>query len=265
MGSRQWGEVYPAAPLLNDPWCERLKRSAPKTPLEPADRNMIHVERVTSAWHSASTSITVLDDVTIELPTSERLAVLGRERSGKTTLIRLLSGLILPTSGIITRYARVSFPAGYMGGYKNALSVRENIAHAARLYGAEVNQVVEFVCELTGLGIALREPYGNVPQLYRQRLAYAVSYAIPFDVYLIDNKIAAGGSEFRRRCEQIFEERTQSSGFILATNTPRYAKRFANKGAILYNGKIVLYNDLERAIWDFDRLGNPLAPMGMGI
>jgi capsular polysaccharide transport system ATP-binding protein len=176
---------------------------------------MIHLERVTSAWHSATASVTVLDDVTIKLPTSERFAVLGRERSGKTTLIRLLSGLILPTSGVITRYARVSFPAGYMGGYRNAISVRENIAHVARLYGAKVNQVVEFVCELTALGYALREPYGNLPQLYRRRLAYAVSYAIPFDDYLIDTRIAAGGSEFRQRCEQIFEAHKAAGLYLL--------------------------------------------------
>ncbi len=226
---------------------------------------MIALEGVTSVWHSAAATITVLDDVTIKLPTSERFAVLGSERSGKSTLIRLLSGLILPTGGVITRHARVSFPVGFMGGYKNALTVRENIAHAARLYGVEANQVVEFVSELTGLGLALREPYGNLPQVYRTRLAYAASYAIPFDVYLIDNKIAAGGSEFRQRCEQIFEARAMSSGFILATNTPRYAKRFADKGAILHNGKIFLYGDLERAIWDFDRLGNSTVPMRIEI
>jgi len=216
---------------------------------------MIHLDKVTSAWRSPSTIVTVLYEVTIDLPTSERFAVLGQERSGKTTLIRLLSGLILPTEGVVTRHARVSFPVGYMGGYKSALSVRENISHAARLYGGEVDQVVEFVSEVAGLRLVLRESYGNLPPLYRLRLAYALSYAIPFDVYLIDTKIAAGGSEFRQRCEQIFEARTKTSGFILATNTPRYAKRFANKGAILHRGKIVLYDDLDLAVWDFERLG----------
>ena len=150
-----------------------------------------------------------------------------------------------------------------MGGYKRALSVRENVAHVARLYGAEVNQVVEFVSELTGLGFALRDLYENLPYQNRVRLAYAVSYAIPFDVYLIDNKIAAGGTAFRQRCERIFEARANSSGFILATSTPRYAKMFANKGAILHSGKIVLYDDLDRAILDFDRLGNTSVPMGI--
>ena len=224
---------------------------------------MIHLERVTSVLHSGTTGPPVLNDVSIKLPTFERFVILGREGSGKTTLIRLLSGLSLPMSGVITRYARVSFPVGFMGGYKRALSVRENVAHVARLYGAEVNQVVEFVSELTGLGFALRDLYENLPYQNRVRLAYAVSYAIPFDVYLIDNKIAAGGTAFRQRCERIFEARANSSGFILATSTPRYAKMFATKGAILHNGKIVLYDDLDRAIWDFDRLGNTSVPMGI--
>lgn len=232
------------------------------TSIDRTDRNMIHLESVTSVLRPGTMSPTVLNDVSIKLPTFERFVVLGRERSGKTTLIRLLSGLILPMSGVITRYARVSFPVGFMGGYKSALSVRENVAHVARLYGAEVNQVVEFVSELTGLGFALRDLYENLPHHNRVRLAYAVSYAIPFDVYLIDNKIAVGGSAFRQRCERIFEARANSSGFILATSTPSYAKRFANKGAILHNGKIVMYDDLDRAIWDFDRLGNASNPMG---
>ena len=223
---------------------------------------MIHLENVTSVFHSSTTRTTVLNDVSVKLPTFERFVVLGRQRSGKTTLIRLLSGLIWPTSGVITRYARVSFPVGFMGGYKSALSVRENIAHVARLYGAEVDQVVEFVSELTGLGAALRDPYEKLPHHNRMRLAYAVSYAIPFDVYLIDNKIAGGGSTFRHRCERILEERTSNSGFILTTSTPHYAMRFANVGAILYNGKLILYDDLDRAIWDFDRLENTPVPLG---
>jgi capsular polysaccharide transport system ATP-binding protein len=221
---------------------------------------MIHLHNVSSVLTSGRLRTNVLDDVSIALPTDRRLVILGQDGSGKTTLIRLLSGAVMPTSGAVVRHARVSFPVGFSGGYKRTLSAHENIAHVARLYGADVDEVVEFVSQVTGFGHALGELFEDLPSHIRGRLAYAVSYAIPFDVYLIDNSVAWGDQDFRQKCEQMYEARAQTSGIIYATRAPRFARRYGGTvGAILHNGKLVLYDDLDRAIWDFERLENTAA------
>ena len=215
---------------------------------------MIIFDNVTVTLSSGRVRTVILNDVSITLPTNEHLAVFGRQGSGKTTLIRLLAGAIMPSSGTVMRYGRVSFPVGFTGGFKRTLSVRENIAHAAHLYGADADEVVTFVAEVAGIREELRETFGNLPQQQRIRMAYALSYAIPFDTYLIDNKIAMGDDDFRAKCENVFAQRMTYSGFILTSNVPRYAKRFATRAAILTNRSITLYDDIDRAIWDFQRL-----------
>jgi len=224
---------------------------------------MIVLDRVSSTLAAGRLRKCILDDVSLSLPTDERLAILGHEGAGKSTLIRLLSGALLPGSGSIRRHARVSFPVGFSGGYRRGLSAYENIAHAAQLYGADVDEVVNFVSRLTGIDAALDEDYGDLPQHLRVRLVYAVSYAIPFDVYLIDNKVAVGDQEFRARCERVYEARMQEAGCILTTSLSRYARRFGTRIALLTQGKLVLYDDMERAIHDYERLERPAVAAGI--
>jgi len=218
---------------------------------------MIVFRDVTAVVSSGRIRNTVLENLSLTLPTDESLVVLGHEGTGKTTLIRLLAGAVSPTSGTIERYVRVSYPVGFAGGFKQAMSVRQNISHAALLYGADPDEVVAFVAAASGMEAELHESYGNLPPQLRLKLAYALSYAIPFDVYLIDNRVAMGDNDFRATCEYIFDQRMQTSRFILTTSVPRYAKRFAKKGAILRDRQILLHDDIDRAIWEFERLTAP--------
>ena len=223
---------------------------------------MIIFRGVTASVASGRVSSVVLDNLSLVLPTDQSLAVLGREGSGKTTLMRLLAGAIAPNRGTIERYVRISFPVGYSGGFNRSSSVAENVSHAARLYGADATEVVAFVAALCGLNEQLGERYGDLPPQIQRRIAYALSYAIPFDVYLIDERITMGDNEFRSKCEYVFKQRMKSSRFILTSSRPSYAKRFVRRAAILHGGKITLFDDIDRAIAELDRLAPITAPTG---
>lgn len=225
---------------------------------------MILFDNVSLSLSAGRIGVTVLDQASLRLPTDRHLVVLGQPGSGKTSLVRLLAGAILPDSGAIQRHARLSFPAGFSGGYKRDLSVRENIAHAAWLYGADGDEVVEFVARLAELGEALHMDFGELPPQLRLRLAYAVTYAIPFDTYLIDNRAAMGDPEFRARCEAVFEARTRDCGYILATSNARYARRMAQSVAVLHDGGLRLYDDADAGIRAFEALERVARPVPVG-
>jgi len=215
---------------------------------------MILLDNVGAVLSSGRLRTTVLDSVSVTLPTNDHLVILGREGSGKTTLIRLLAGTVMPTTGTIDRYARVSFPVGFTGGFKGKLSVRENIVHAAYLYDCDADEVLAFVTEVADFHEILRETYVDLPPQLRVKMAYAVSYAIPFETYLIDNRPIAGENEFREKIEYIFEQRMKESGFILLSSTSRHARKYARRVGILHNRQIVLFDDPDRGIWEFERL-----------
>ncbi|SEQ36355.1 capsular polysaccharide transport system ATP-binding protein [Faunimonas pinastri] len=196
----------------------------------------------------------VLDDVSIALPTDRRLVVLGQQGSGRSTLIQLLAGLLLPSSGEIQRYARLSFPVGYSGLHRPDLTVRQNIVRTAGLYGANPGEVLHFIETVANLGPALDEEFRRLPREIRQMVCIALSYAIPFETYLVDEHVAAGPPEFRKLCVSMFRNRLAEAGCILATRHVNNARRFGDMGAIIHNGMMALYEDLDEAIADFEEL-----------
>jgi len=215
---------------------------------------MIHLQDVTCILSTGNVRSTVLEHVSATLPTNRKFVLLGRHGAGKTTVIRLLAGLIEPTNGDILRYCRVSFPVGYLGGFRPLLSVRQNIVHSALLYGADPNEVTSFIAQVTGARRAMDEFFGKIPHHFKIMFSYALSYALPFDVYLIDNFAVAGDNEFRRKCEAMFLERTETNGFILATRNLEIARRYGDSCGILHKGKIIIYDDLEEGLWTFEKL-----------
>jgi capsular polysaccharide transport system ATP-binding protein len=216
---------------------------------------MIVFDNVTKTLTSGHIRTTVLNEATLSIPTDRRVAIIGHHGSGKTTLIQLIAGILTPTSGAIERHARVSFPVGYAAGFRSQLTMRQNLAHSARLYGADIDEVTAFVSAVTESEDVLDQPLGRLPQQMRLCFAYAVGYAIPFDVYLFDNLIAVGNADFRQKCFAMFEARSQSSGVLIATRDVRVAARHADMGAVISDGKIELYENVKDAISKFESLG----------
>ena len=100
-------------------------------------RLMIAFRNVTLTKKVAASRKTIFEEISFELPTDRRVVLFGDSGSGKTTLLNAIAGLNLPDHGEIARHAHVSFPIGYSGGLKPKLTVRQNLAHVATLYGVE--------------------------------------------------------------------------------------------------------------------------------
>ena len=209
---------------------------------------MIILDDVSKSYRVLGSRVRIFDQLSAVLPTDRRLALLGEHGSGKSTLIRLLAGLEYPSSGQIERQAAVSFPLGYANGYSPGVSGRQNVIFMARSYGIDPLEMLAFVEEMTELNRILELPFGDFPQDSRVRFLYALSYAVPFDVYLIDQNPIIGSTEFAARCARMLEARMAESGLIYTTRDPRVARRYCDMGGILRDGQIDLYDDLEEAI-----------------
>jgi capsular polysaccharide transport system ATP-binding protein len=81
----------------------------------------------------------------------------------------------------------------------------------------------------------------------RARLAFGACLAIDFDIYLIDEVTEIGDDRFRRKCAAAFRERIANSDIILVTHNSRTMRQYCDRGAILANGELRLYEDIDSA------------------
>jgi capsular polysaccharide transport system ATP-binding protein len=190
----------------------------------------------------------VLDRVSAEFPGGCNIGVLGANGAGKSTLIRLLAGSEMPDRGRIRRDGRVSFPLGYGGTFHGALSGRENIAFIARVYGADLRQTIDDVADFAELGGYFDMPINTYSAGMRARLAFGACLAIDFDTYLIDEVTEIGDEHFRRKCAHAFRERMRRSDIVLVTHNTRTIRQYCERGAVLADGELRLYDDVASAL-----------------
>jgi capsular polysaccharide transport system ATP-binding protein len=205
---------------------------------------MIILDEVTKAGGRKQT----LTKARVSIPSNARIALLGPRPEDKRVFMNLIAGIALPDSGRIIRDVRVSFPAGHTGGFASHLPVHVNVAHVARLYGADVKSVVNFVAKISKLGNAYDKPYGDLSKVAKRTLSQLLVFSIPFDVYLLSDDVVTPLNQSNKAIRALFEARAKTSGMIIASEDQAFAREFCDMGFVLSNGEARLFDDLEQAI-----------------
>jgi capsular polysaccharide transport system ATP-binding protein len=200
----------------------------------------------------------VLDKLNLTLSKGEKIGILGRNGAGKSTLIRLISGAELPTSGQIKRGMTISWPLAFGGAFQGSLTGLDNLKFICRIYDAPIAPAIPFVEDFTELGSYLREPVKKYSSGMRARLAFAVSMAVEFDCFLIDEVIAVGDSRFHEKCRvELFEKRKDRS-LILVSHDPGYIRQHCDRAAVLVDGKLHDFKKIDDSFSFYEESTNRL-------
>jgi len=208
---------------------------------------MISIENVTKIYHTRHGPRTVLDGINLQIARGERVGVLGRNGAGKSTLIRLISGVELPSSGHIGRGMSISWPLAFGGAFQGSLSGLDNVRFICRVYGAPIKPAIEFVEDFSELGIYLQEPVKKYSAGMRARLAFAISMAVEFDCFLIDEIVAVGDSRFHDKCHVELFEKRKDRAMIIVSHSPDYIRTHCQHASVLAAGKLHNFADVEAA------------------
>lgn len=199
----------------------------------------------------------VLNDISWQIPARARVVILGQKGAGKSTLLQVIGGARYPTSGWVERKGAVCAIAGLTRSRETALTSRQLASRLARLYRADADEVVRFVGYFAEMERVMDAPIKALPQNIRQRLNYALAYAIPFDFYLFDGAIGGRKGAFSERCQKAFDLRCRQAGVILMTANTRFAERFDGTAGILHQGRIRLFPTVDQAVSVFKALPPP--------
>lgn len=215
---------------------------------------MIICSNISKSYSHGGRRKRVLDGVDLVINPGDRVGLLGRNGAGKSTLIKLIGGVEIPTSGKITRTMSVSWPLGFAGGFQGSLTGYDNARFIARIYEREYADIRRFVEDFTELGKQLKMPVKTYSSGMRARLAFALSLAIEFDCYLIDEIILVGDQNFQRKCQaEMFETRKDRS-MLIASHSPDFIRTFCNKAIIIDAGKASMHDNVHDAIEIYDNL-----------
>jgi capsular polysaccharide transport system ATP-binding protein len=184
----------------------------------------------------------------------DTVGILGRNGAGKSTLLRILAGVEHPSSGRVQRSMSVSWPLAHGMGLHSSMSGADNARFVARLYGVPVKEMLDFVEGFAELGPYFYMPLSTYSSGMNSRVTFAISLAIDFDCYLIDEGISTGDQRFVARARQIITDRLRNRSVIMVTHSVAHVRTFCRTAAVLSDGKLKFYEDLDEAIATYEAL-----------
>lgn len=208
---------------------------------------MIRLEKVTKSYKTSGRSKQILKSVNLSIRPGERVGILGRNGAGKSTLIRLVSGVERPTSGNIHRKMSISWPLAFGGTFLGMLTGYDNFRFICRLYNVDPKEKVDFVKDFAELGRYFYEPLKTYSSGMRARLAFAISMAVEFDCFLIDEIIAVGDSRFQQKCnDELFVKRADRA-FLIVSHHADFIRDHCTSAAVLEDGSLTSFQTLDEA------------------
>lgn len=214
---------------------------------------MIALENLTKVYSSRGLRTVVADRLNAVFPTGESVALLGRNGAGKSSLLSMIAGTVLPTSGRILSDGTVSWPVGFKGSFHIELSGAQNVRFVARIYGVDANELVDYVEDFSELGVNYHKPFGTYSSGMRSRLAMGTSMGIHFDTYLVDEVTSVGDSAFKVKSAAVLMDRMRASSSIVVSHSLPFVRKICTKGAVLEGGHLFMFDEVEDAIAFYEK------------
>jgi lipopolysaccharide transport system ATP-binding protein len=190
-----------------------------------------------------------LDSVSIRIDKGERVALIGHNGAGKSSLLRVLAGIYRPTQGVATSKGTVSTLMDISLGVSNEVTGRENIFLRAALLGiprAEIESKLSEIIYFSELGNFIDVPVRTYSSGMALRLAFAVSTMVRPNILIMDEWLSVGDGSFARKAEEKLLEIVDSTEIlVIATHSREIAERLCTRAIWLDHGKILMDGNAE--------------------
>lgn len=199
-----------------------------------------------------TTSFNAVDNVSFEVPEGQSVALLGRNGSGKSTTLKLLSGVMRPDSGWIRTRGRVAGLLEVGAGFHPDLTGRENVYLNAAILGMskeETDARFDEILEFSEIGEFIDAEVKRYSSGMYSRLGFSVAVHTELDVLLVDEILSVGDAQFRKKCTAKMKE-FQASGktmFVVSHNANQ-VKELCERGIVLDHGKMVFDGPINEAV-----------------
>ena len=185
-----------------------------------------------------------LRNVTFHVQPGEAIGVVGRNGQGKSTLLKLVAGVLLPDEGSVKVTEGVAPLIEITGGFVDDLTVRDNVYLTAGLHGmskAEIDERFDSIIDFAEIGDFVDTPYKHLSSGMKVRIAFSVIAQLEEPVLLVDEVLAVGDRGFREKCYRRIEELLAGGRTLFfVSHNEKDLRRFCQRGLYLDKGSLVL-------------------------
>jgi len=185
-----------------------------------------------------------LRNVSFTVEPGEAIGVVGRNGQGKSTLLKLVAGVIIADEGTVDVHGGVAPLIEITGGFVDDLTVRDNVYLTAGLHGMKKHEIAERFDEIIAfaeVGDFLDTPYKHLSSGMKVRVAFAVVSRLEEPIILVDEVLAVGDKAFKEKCYRRIEELLAGGRTLFfVSHNEKDLRRFCTRGLYLDKGQLVL-------------------------
>lgn len=199
-----------------------------------------------------------LRNINFEIKAGEAVGLVGGNGGGKSTLLKIIAGVLLPDEGTVNVTEGVAPLIELTGGFLGDLSARENIYLTAGLHGLSreavedrFDEIVDFAGPQVRAG--LDTPFRHFSSGMQVRLGFSVITTLDEPIVLVDEVLAVGDRAFREKCYKRMEEMLgRGKTLFLVSHSEPDLRRFCTRGLYLRNGHLAADGDMAEVLTQYN-------------
>ncbi len=210
--------------------------------------------------------IWALRDVSFAITAGESLGIVGRNGSGKSSLLQILAGIAPPTGGQAMVRGRVAALLELGTGFSGEFSGRDNVMMTAAIMGLsreEIENKLDDIISFADIGPFIEHPVKTYSSGMYVRLAFALAISVNPDILIVDEALAVGDEVFQNRCYGRISEFQERGGTLLfVSHSPQMVTQFCQRAILLDEGELLCDGNPREVISEYRRMIH--APPGKG-
>lgn len=184
----------------------------------------------------------VLKGVSFDIKKGEAVGLVGKNGCGKSTMLKMLTRIMYPTSGTVKSEGRVSALIELGAGFHPDMSGRENIYTNAAIFGLsrkEIDERLQTIIDFSELGSYIDNPVRTYSSGMYMRLAFAVAINVDADILLIDEILAVGDAAFQAKCfDKLREIKDKGTTIVIVSHALGQIEEFCDRSIWICDGNI---------------------------
>src|SRR6266436_3596659 len=198
-----------------------------------------------------------LRNVSFQVNEGEALGIVGHNGAGKTTIMKILSGITTPTSGEITIRGRLAALVEVSSGFHPELTGRENIYLHGAMLGmrkSEIRKKLDSIIEFSGVGQYIDVPVKRYSSGMYLRLGFSIAAHLDPDILLLDEVLAVGDVAFQSKClNRIQDLRKAGRTIVFISHDLAAVERLCDRALLLSHGRIVCEGNPQDVTLEYQR------------